>query len=461
MSQAEFYRWSAAPDRSFATHYCTHILIYLGIAAAILTGAGIGHFQPMSIAIALYALLYPHLAFHLLRQQQKIKPASTLMLIDTVQISLIIALLGFALVPALAFLLPLFFNALLWGGIRYLGLLLLLNLLLTSLALNIALQPVQLDSPFAVNISSLLFSVMALAIDASRIRNWKRQVEKAHRPSVPGHLPDGPHDLRRYLTPSSWEALFTRPHPFSQQARRKHLSIFFSDIQGFSELAETLEPEVLAELLNTYLSEMSQIAHQFGGTVDKFIGDGLMVFFGDPVSQGRHTDAVNAVRMAIAMQAHMHVLRRRWHEQGIHAPLQIRMGINSGYGMVGTFGAEHHMDYTVISREVNLANRLEKIATPGEILLSRATYCLVKRHIQASDQGLVMVKGVPRPVHTYQVIDRHSEVADASRYIEHELPGFSIYMDTRNIHHADKEQVITALQTATRQLCADPPEKPA
>src|SRR3546814_8870353 len=112
--------------------------------------------------------------------------------------------------------------------------------------------------------------------------------------------------------------------------------------------SEELEAEALTDLLNSYLNEMSKICLKYGGTIDKFVGDCVMVFFGDPASQGAKKDAVAAVSMAITMRKHMKVLRQQWRAQGITKPMEIRMGINTGYCTVGNFGADTRMDYTII-----------------------------------------------------------------------------------------------------------------
>ncbi len=143
--------------------------------------------------------------------------------------------------------------------------------------------------------------------------------------------------------------------------KRKKLTIFFSDIQGFTELSETLIPDDLAFLLNDYLSHMTEIAKQYEATVDKFMGDAILIFFGDPNSQGVEQDAKTCVDMAIAMRQQMKLLRERWVKMG-YPPLHIRMGISTGYCHVGNYGAAHRMAYTIVGRDANLAARLQSAA---------------------------------------------------------------------------------------------------
>nr|MBF0681824.1 adenylate/guanylate cyclase domain-containing protein [Pseudomonas sp.] len=236
------------------------------------------------------------------------------------------------------------------------------------------------------------------------------------------------------------------------ETQRKKLTVFFSDIKGFTELSEELEAEALTDLLNNYLNEMSKITLKYGGTIDKFVGDCVMVFFGDPTSQGAKKDAVSAVSMAIAMRKHMKVLRQQWRAQGITKPMEIRMGINTGYCTVGNFGADTRMDYTIIGREVNLASRLESNADASEILISHETYSLIKDVIMCRDKGQIAVKGFSRPVQIYQVVDFRRDLGATASFVEHELPGFSMYLDTNGVQNFDKERVIQALNQAADKL---------
>src|SRR5690606_29494574 len=131
--------------------------------------------------------------------------------------------------------------------------------------------------------------------------------------------------LSRYLPPTVWKAI-NQGKDEMLQAERKKITVFFSDIKNFSQLAEEMEAEALTELLNHYLTEMSKIVTQHGGTIDKFIGDAIMVFFGDTNSQGVKGDCLRCVSMAIAMKKRMKSLQQEWFNQGIKKPLQIRMG---------------------------------------------------------------------------------------------------------------------------------------
>ena len=216
--------------------------------------------------------------------------------------------------------------------------------------------------------------------------------------------------LSKYLSPPLRKAILTGKD-VRAETEEKALTIFFSDMEGFTQLAERLDPEQLTSLLNSYLTVMSEIAFRFGGTVDKVIGDSIMVFFGDPESRGVRSDAVRCVSMAIAMRKAMQELKLRWQAEGIEHPVGLRMGINSGVCKVGNFGTENRLDYTLLGRAVNLASRLESSADSNEILLSEDTYGLIGDSIHCIDKGQISIKGFAEPVKVYSAVDLHKHLS--------------------------------------------------
>ena len=218
--------------------------------------------------------------------------------------------------------------------------------------------------------------------------------------------------LSKYFSPEVYNSLFTGELDVKVQTQRKLLTIFFSDLEGFTELTERLEPEVLTELLTHYLTEMSKIALRWGGTIDKYIGDAIMIFFGDPASKGEKADAVNCVRMAMEMVDQLAEVRAIWKDKGLALPLNARMGIHTGICTVGNFGSEDRLDYTVIGNGVNLASRLESNAKPNSILISEDTYLHVRSEINCSKNNTIKVKGVSYPVQTYKVEGLMMDQAD-------------------------------------------------
>lgn len=257
--------------------------------------------------------------------------------------------------------------------------------------------------------------------------------------------------LSRYVSPQIWRTIFSG-REVKLETSRKRLTVFFSDIKGFTELSESMEAEDMTDMLNHYLSEMSQIIHKYGGTIDKFIGDAIMVFFGDPTTRGAQADCLACVSMAIEMKKHMRIMQQHWLGQGIETPLEIRMGINTGYCTVGNFGTEQRLDYTVLGTEVNLASRLETAAPPGEILVSHETYSLIKDVILCIDKGTINVKGFSHPLRVYSVVDFRKNIGDKQAYFEQRADGFSMYLDLDKVKNYDKDRVLKALLTAATRL---------
>lgn len=204
-----------------------------------------------------------------------------------------------------------------------------------------------------------------------------------------------------YVSPSMLKQALVSPRGLSLDGRRMELTILFSDIVGFSTLTDKVEPEEIQRYLNEYFDEMTSIVFENDGTVDKFMGDGLIVFFGDMGSQTDH--AKNAVKCAVAMQERIRGLQKIWESQG-RPTFQVRIGINTGWVTVGNMGSKRRMTYTVIGREVNLAQRLESAAPPGGILISYRTYSMVNEDVKAEDRGEIMVKGRSEPVKVYTVL---------------------------------------------------------
>ncbi len=216
--------------------------------------------------------------------------------------------------------------------------------------------------------------------------------------------------LSKYLSPQIYKFIFSGERQVKVESHRKNLTVFFSDIQGFTQLTDSVEPEALSTLLNEYFNEMSEIALKFGGTVDKFMGDAIMIFYGDPESKGNKQDALDCILMGLEMRNRMKILKEKWQSEGFYEPLKIRAGVNSGYCTVGNFGSEDRLDYTIIGGTVNLASRLESLAEPDEIMISHQTYVLVKDIVFCEKREKINVKGIAYPIQTYRVVDVHNKV---------------------------------------------------
>jgi class 3 adenylate cyclase len=215
--------------------------------------------------------------------------------------------------------------------------------------------------------------------------------------------------LAKYLSPQVYQSIFSDTGEQRSAHARKNLTIFLSDIVQFTDLSDTLEPERLATIINSYLSEMASIALECGGTIDKFIGDAILVFFGDPESAGETEDALKCVEMALRMRARVAELQKYWQKHGISRGIHVRMGITTGFCTVGNFGSEQRLDYTVLGSPVNLAARLQGIADPDTILIDENTHGLIDSHVSCERAHEITPKGFVRPVQVYKVGDFLSE----------------------------------------------------
>ena len=212
--------------------------------------------------------------------------------------------------------------------------------------------------------------------------------------------------LAKYLSPQIYKNIFETESEYANDYKRKKLTVFFSDIKGFTDLSDSLDPDLLAELINEYLSAMTEIALKHGGTIDKFIGDAILVFFGDPESDGLKKDASKCLSMAIAMQNRVAELDRNWREdRGITEGLNVRIGISTGYCTVGNFGSVQRVDYTVLGSTVNLASRLESICQPKKILVAPETKALLEKDFKFEAQESIELKGFNKPIIPYQYVD--------------------------------------------------------
>jgi len=208
--------------------------------------------------------------------------------------------------------------------------------------------------------------------------------------------------LRRYLSPKLAEKILSSEDVLWTEPQRKLAAVIFTDIRGFSSLTDSVEPEELFHLLSRYHSEMIQLVHEYDGTLNKIVWDGLFIFFGDPIPMENHAD--RAVRMAVEMQRKATVLSDEWIRYG--HPLGVGIGINSGYVTVGNVGSDAYRDYTVIGNQVNVAARLEAAAGPGQILISERTFPMLKDPVEVEAMGDFRVKGIHSPLKTYQVVWR-------------------------------------------------------
>lgn len=407
-------------------------------------------------SILIFLLAYIYIAYLITRKIPEGKRALTgrwLSYTDAALIGVVLTFVNFSLLPTILFTTMIQFNALQNGGRdKWLG----DNLaLVAGMALGLFFhQPkwvfttsLEISAASIIGISTYFCASAAFTYQKiARLQQEARGLQKEQ-----NLYKLRAYKLSRYLPTAVWEAV-NQGKEQTLNAERKRMTIFFSDIKDFSQLSEELEAETLTELLNTYLTEMSKIVAQYGGTIDKFMGDGMMVLFGDRASKGVKSDALRCLSMALAMRKRMKVLQRHWYNQGIKKPLQIRMGINTGYCTIGTFGTSHHLDYTVLGTHVNLASRLESVAEPGHILISHETWSLVKDVVMCRDKGEVSVKGFSHPIKVYHVVDLRKELGSDQSYYEHNIEGFSLHMDLDRVRNYDKDKVLHALEQVSEAL---------
>jgi len=262
--------------------------------------------------------------------------------------------------------------------------------------------------------------------------------------------------LAKYLSPQVYASIFEGRQEVKLASGRKKLTVFFSDIANFTETTEKMESEDLTQLLNQYLTEMSKVALEYGATIDKYVGDAIMIFFGDPETRGVKEDALACVKMAIAMQARMDQLGALWRDAGIEAPFRCRIGIHTGYCTVGNFGSEDRMDYTIVGGGVNLASRLEHEAPPGGILISYETYAHVKDEVRCEEMGRIQVRGIGHPVATYRAIALRA--AGQRTPIRSELPHLRLDADPERMSAEERRRAAALLQEALDRVATGGPE---
>lgn len=262
--------------------------------------------------------------------------------------------------------------------------------------------------------------------------------------------------LSKYLSPQVFQSIFAGDRDVVIATERKKLSVFFSDIKDFTATTDNLEPEELTLILNDYLTNMTEIAIEHGATVDKYIGDAIVAFFGDPTTLGVREDALACVRMAVAMQRRMVDLRAKWQDLGYERPLHMRIGINTGFLNVGNFGSDERMDYTIIGGEVNLAARLEGICAPDGVALANETYALVKNEFEATAGEPIQVKGIAREITPYFVQGIFDDLEKERPFISSESDAMRLFVDLRMLDESGRHETAATLENAAARLRDQP-----
>ena len=323
------------------------------------------------------------------------------------------------------------------------------------------IQELTITQPIAANIFSfkylLAYFILAAVSGVSFLgmqRRQARQIQSMNREleSANDFLATLSMKISRYISPQIYKSIFSGQKDVTIHTERKKLTIFFSDIQNFTATTERLQPELITELLNEYFTEMSAIAHEYGGTIDKFIGDAMLIFFGDPETKGDREDAEACLRMAWSMQRRLVELNAKWRASGVEHPFKARMGINSGYCNVGNFGSTDRMDYTIIGAEANLAARLQSIAEPGGVVVSYETFALVSDVTVAHPLAPISMKGISREVIPYAIDNVLNTSVGESHVVVERLSGMDLYLDPSLIEEKDTLRIRSILSDALATL---------
>lgn len=206
--------------------------------------------------------------------------------------------------------------------------------------------------------------------------------------------------LERFLSSSIVEKILANPDQVHLGGENQTVTILFADIRGFTRMSEKMEPMEVVELLNEYFTEMTDLVFENGGTLDKYLGDGLMAVFGAPLA--KPDDSLRAVKTAIEMQRALARLNRDWETLGQRS-LKIGLGINTGPVTAGNIGSARRMDYTVIGDAVNIASRLCANAAGGQVLISESTHCTLNDRLPAKRLEPIRVKGKETPIEIYEI----------------------------------------------------------
>jgi adenylate cyclase len=237
-----------------------------------------------------------------------------------------------------------------------------------------------------------------VATQAEEIARWNATLERRVAEQVTELERVG--RLKRFFSPQLADAIVAGGAADPLRPHRREISVVFLDLRGFTAFAETFEPEVVSDVLGVYHAEMGQLILEHEGTLERFTGDGMMIFFNDPVPVANPEE--RAVRMAEAMRARLRGLGADWRRRGYD--LDVSVGIANGYATIGAIGFEGRRDYAAIGSVTNLASRLCADASPDQILISQRVYAAVAHLIEAKEIGPLQLKGFHRPVVAYDVI---------------------------------------------------------
>ncbi|MGH8959282.1 MAG: adenylate/guanylate cyclase domain-containing protein [Acidimicrobiia bacterium] len=218
-------------------------------------------------------------------------------------------------------------------------------------------------------------------------------------------------ELRRYVSPHVADAIVSKASGVALTPTRRNLSILVTDIRGFTTMSERMEPEELIDALNQYFTAMTDVVFRHGGTLDKYLGDGILAFFGDPIPFEDHAE--RAVAAAFEGREVLEHLRNRLMLK-FEEELTAGIGISTGYVTVGNIGSENRLEYTVIGNHVNVASRLSTKAAAGQVLVTDRTMAAVRDQVIGTELETITLKGVQRPIRIFEITELVSEPSDVA-----------------------------------------------
>lgn len=367
--------------------------------------------------------------------------------------SLVLGILQFDFIPSLAIWLLIFARLTLLDK-RHNQWVLVTTVITVMFALSLSkffLPPLVLNSTQQklINLTSLLLTSSFVAFMMlqliTRINALKAENEQNH--SRIKTFVSVTNKLTRFLPPQVWQPLLKENASVDVISNRRKLTIMFSDIVGFTDLSDSISADHLANILNTYFDRMTQITIKYGATLDKFIGDGLLCYFGDEPNSNDRDCAIRCASMAIEMRREMETLRQQWRLLGFEG-LYVRIGINTGYCYVGNFGSRNRMTYTVIGKEANFASRLESAAEKNQILISESTYNLISHEHNCQLLGEYTFKGIHEPLPVWELIDPDAGARPQNNWVDYKLPGFNLHLNFQDIRNYDKRTILNYLSSA-------------
>ena len=408
------------------------------------------------LVICLTPFVQNYTASYFIRRFNKVMSKNLILLVDSIFFAFWLVSVDFAIMPSLLVLVGICCTAI-WLRASWFTMLAMSLLFTTSLYFTCYLLGIESivfkPNPMHVSVISgvSLGIYLSLVLFYFRRQLFMIKIEKRLADEQTNKYLTLANKLARYAPTQLWQSIARGESEAKIDNKRKKLTIFFSDIQGFTELSEQLLPDDLAFILNDYFEHMTDIARRYGGTVDKYMGDAILIFFGDPESNGVKEDATSCVNMAIAMLNEMKILRERWKRLG-YIGLHVRIGINTGYCHVGNFGTRSRMSYTIVGRDANLAARLQTAAEVDQILISESTYQFVKDSFTCIKKGDLTLKGLSEPVPTWQIIGKQQAQRASHRWLDYELQGFNLQLDLNEIKPYESAEAIKILEQVTKRL---------